>query len=78
MPPQTFPTTGYGYVYTLNPERAKKVREAFLSFPWEGSTLKREFKTQPPHPRDGEHEEWLREQALRYAKAQATRAGIAA
>ncbi|MBI4269740.1 MAG: phosphate/phosphite/phosphonate ABC transporter substrate-binding protein [Candidatus Rokubacteria bacterium] len=41
---QTFPTTGYGYVHTLKPELAAKVKEAFFSFPWEGSKLKAEFK----------------------------------
>lgn len=40
---QTFPTTGYGHVYNLKPELAAKVREAFMSFPWEGSALKAEF-----------------------------------
>jgi phosphonate transport system substrate-binding protein len=43
---QTFPTTGYGHVYNLKPELAAKVKEAFLSFPWEGSDLKKEFKTE--------------------------------
>ena len=43
---QTFPTTGYGHVYNLKPELAAKVKEAFLSFPWEGSELKMEFKTE--------------------------------
>lgn len=41
---QTFPTTGYGYVYNLKPELAEKVKEAFFSFPWEGSALQQEFK----------------------------------
>jgi phosphonate transport system substrate-binding protein len=41
---QTFPTTGYGHVYNLKPELAEKVRQAFFSFPWEGSALKEEFK----------------------------------
>jgi len=41
---QTFPTTGYGYVYNLKPELAAKVKEAFFSFQWEGSELKKEFK----------------------------------
>ena len=41
---QTFPTTGYGYVYNLKPELAEKVKEAFFSFPWEGSKLQQEFK----------------------------------
>ncbi|WP_084417719.1 phosphate/phosphite/phosphonate ABC transporter substrate-binding protein [Chrysiogenes arsenatis] len=40
---QTFPTTGYGHVYNLHPELAKKVKEAFFSFPWAGSTLEAEF-----------------------------------
>ncbi|MEX2643725.1 MAG: phosphate/phosphite/phosphonate ABC transporter substrate-binding protein [Acetobacterales bacterium] len=40
---QTFPTTGYGVVYNLKPELKEKVREAFFSFPWEGSELKKEF-----------------------------------
>lgn len=41
---QTFPTTGYGHVYNLKPELAAKVREAFSTFPWEGSALKAEFE----------------------------------
>ncbi|HXV11853.1 MAG TPA: phosphate/phosphite/phosphonate ABC transporter substrate-binding protein [Burkholderiales bacterium] len=40
---QTFPTTGYGYVYNLKPELAAKVKEAFFTFDWEGSDLKKEF-----------------------------------
>jgi phosphonate transport system substrate-binding protein len=46
---QTFPTTGYGYAYNLKPELAARVRDAFFSFPWEGSALLEEFKnTEPP------------------------------
>ncbi|MDH5578039.1 MAG: phosphate/phosphite/phosphonate ABC transporter substrate-binding protein [Betaproteobacteria bacterium] len=41
---QTFPTTGYGHVYNLKPELAAKVKEAFFTFPWEGSALKAEFE----------------------------------
>jgi phosphonate transport system substrate-binding protein len=41
---QTFPTTGYGYVYNLQPELAEKVREAFFSFDWEGTKLQAEFQ----------------------------------
>ena len=41
---QTFPTTGYGHVYNLKPDLAAKVREAFFSFQWEGSELKKEFE----------------------------------
>jgi phosphonate transport system substrate-binding protein len=41
---QTFPTTGYGHVYNLKPELAEKVKQAFFSFPWEGSELKKEFE----------------------------------
>ena len=40
---QTFPTTGYGVVYNLEPELQEKIREAFFSFPWEGSALAEEF-----------------------------------
>lgn len=40
---QTFPTTGFGYVYNLKPELQEKIKEAFFSFPWEGSALKEEF-----------------------------------
>ncbi len=40
---QTFPTTGYGVVYNLKPELQAKIKEAFFSFPWEGSELKAEF-----------------------------------
>ena len=46
---QTFPTTGYGYVYNLKPELAAKVKDAFFSFNWDGSALLAEFKnTEPP------------------------------
>jgi phosphonate transport system substrate-binding protein len=46
---QTFPTTGYGYAYNLHPELAKKVKESFLTFNWEGTELQKEFrKNQPP------------------------------
>lgn len=46
---QTFPTTGYGYVYNLKPELAAKVKDAFFSFNWEGTNLQKEFsKGQPP------------------------------
>ncbi|MCD8513751.1 MAG: phosphate/phosphite/phosphonate ABC transporter substrate-binding protein [Nitrincola sp.] len=41
---QTFPTTGYGYVYNLKPELAEKIKEAFFTFEWEGSALQEEFK----------------------------------
>ncbi len=43
---QTFPTTGYGTAYNLRPELRKKIEEAFLSFPWAGSELEREFGKQ--------------------------------
>ncbi len=45
---QTFPTTGYGYVYNLKPELAAKVKEAFFTFPWEGSDLLKEFGVAEP------------------------------
>ncbi|MGO1120643.1 phosphate/phosphite/phosphonate ABC transporter substrate-binding protein [Rhodovibrionaceae bacterium A322] len=41
---QTFPTTGFGTVYNLKPELAAKIREAFFSFDWEGSSLQKEFE----------------------------------
>ncbi len=43
---ETFPTTGYGYVYNLDPAVVAKIKEAFFSFNWEGSALKAEFKEQ--------------------------------
>lgn len=45
---QTFPTTGYGYVYNLHPELAEKVKEAFFSFNWEGTGLAKEFNSAEP------------------------------
>jgi phosphonate transport system substrate-binding protein len=41
---QTFPTSSYGIAYNLDPKLAAKVKEAFFSFPWEGSALAAEFK----------------------------------
>jgi len=43
---KTFPTTGYGVVYNLKPELAKKVQEAFFTFPWKGTELEKEFGKQ--------------------------------
>jgi len=41
---QTFPTTGYGYAYNLDPTLAAKIEQAFFTFDWEGSALKQEFQ----------------------------------
>ncbi|NSX54943.1 phosphate/phosphite/phosphonate ABC transporter substrate-binding protein [Parasulfitobacter algicola] len=41
---QTFPTTGYGVVYNLKPELQDKIRNAFFSFDWEGTSLQEEFE----------------------------------
>ncbi len=43
---ETFPTTGYGYVYNLDPQLVDRVKDAFFTFPWEGSALKAEFKSE--------------------------------
>lgn len=40
---QTFPTTGYGIANNLAPELQEKIKDAFFSFPWEGSKLQEEF-----------------------------------
>jgi phosphonate transport system substrate-binding protein len=40
---QTFPTTGYGVANNLTPELQQSIRDAFFSFPWEGSSLAEEF-----------------------------------
>jgi phosphonate transport system substrate-binding protein len=45
---QSFPTSGFGYVYNLKPELAAKVKEAFFTFPWEGSELLKEFGKSNP------------------------------
>jgi phosphonate transport system substrate-binding protein len=43
---ETFPTSGYGHAHNLDPALVAKVKEAFFTFPWEGSALKAEFKTE--------------------------------
>ena len=43
---ETFPTTSYGMAYNLDPALAEKIKEAFFTFPWQGSALKAEFKTE--------------------------------
>lgn len=40
----TFPTTGYGHAHNLHPELVAKIKQAFFTFPWEGSELQAEFK----------------------------------
>lgn len=41
---QTFPTTGYGHANNLHPAVTAKIKQAFFTFPWEGSDLQKEFK----------------------------------
>ena len=43
---QAFPTTSYGYVNNLHPDLQAKVRDAFLSFDWQGTGLHTEFGKQ--------------------------------
>ncbi len=40
---QTFPTTGYGVAHNLTPALQDKIKEAFRTFKWEGSSLEAEF-----------------------------------
>jgi len=40
---ETFPTTAYGIASNLKAELARRIREAFFSFRWEGSGLLKEF-----------------------------------
>lgn len=40
---QTFPTTAFGHAHDLDPALAAKIREAFATFEWQGSSLKAEF-----------------------------------
>ena len=41
---QTFPTTGYGHAHNLHPVVVAKIKQAFFTFPWEGSDLQAEFR----------------------------------
>ena len=43
---QTFPTTGYGHAHNLHPALAAKIRQAFFTFDWEGTSLAGEFGKQ--------------------------------
>jgi len=43
---ETFPTTGYGYAYNLDPRLIDQTKDAFFTYPWEGSALKAEFKNE--------------------------------
>jgi phosphonate transport system substrate-binding protein len=40
----TFPTAGFVYAHTLEPKLVEKVKEAFFSFRFEGTSVGREFK----------------------------------
>lgn len=40
---ETFPTTAYGYAHNLHPELADKIKKAFFTYTWAGSSLKQEF-----------------------------------
>jgi len=45
---ESFPTTGYGYIYNLKPELAEKVKQAFFTFDWTNSALLKEFGKAEP------------------------------
>jgi phosphonate transport system substrate-binding protein len=38
-----FPGTAYGYAFNLTPKLQSQIREAFLTFEWEGTALDKEF-----------------------------------
>lgn len=40
---ETFPTAGFGFAHNLKPELAARIRKAFFSFSWHGTTLEKEF-----------------------------------
>lgn len=40
---ETFPTTGFGVAYNLTPDLQEKIRNAFFSFDWAGTSLEAEF-----------------------------------
>lgn len=40
---ESFPTACFGYAHNLKPELAAKVREAFQTFQWQGTSLEKEF-----------------------------------
>lgn len=40
---QTFPTTSYGLAHNLNADLQDKIKEAFATFEWAGSSLEEEF-----------------------------------
>ena len=40
---QTFPTTGYGLAYNLDPKLAAKIKQAFWTYKWDDN-FKKEFK----------------------------------
>lgn len=39
----TFPTTGYGVAHNLTPELQDKIKDAFFTFNWDGTSLAEEF-----------------------------------
>lgn len=40
---QNFPTTGFGVAHNLKPELKAKIKNAFLNFKWDGTSLEKEF-----------------------------------
>ena len=55
---ETFPTTSYGIAHNLDSALAAKIKEAFFTFPWEGSALKAEFKTEDRFVPITYHKDW--------------------
>jgi len=43
---QTFPTTGYGHAHDLHPVVAAKIKQAFFTFDWKGTSLAEDFGKQ--------------------------------
>ena len=43
---KAFPTTSFGLAHNLHPDLQAAIRDAFLSFDWTGTALKKEFGKQ--------------------------------
>ena len=62
--------SGFGHVYNLEPKLAEKVKQAFFTFPWEGSALKAEYKEDDQFIPNDYRKDWAHPQDRRSARGQ--------
>ncbi len=67
---QEFPTTAYGVAHDLSPELQERIRDAFLNFDWEGTSVAEEFAPRNSFVGVDYEQDWAVMRAIRQGSEQ--------